>query len=134
MGSNFGSLLEYTFWSWFEFGSDGVEFMDAQWLCSAGVEQCPNFSSQAFLDCAVASFTVRLATWLDSSDIVFVSSKTDVMSDCVAFARFASARVWSCCISVKSSALACAACMFAAHPLVFEVLEDLRVSFKDIAK
>ena len=57
---------------------------------------------------------MRVATWLDSSDIVFVTSATDVLSACVAVARFASARVWSCCISVKSAALDCAACMFSA--------------------
>ena len=106
-------LLEYTWRSWFEFGSYGVELMDARWPCSAGVDRCPKFSSQAFSDCAVASFAVRVTNWLNSFEIIFVSSATNVLSACVAVTRFASARVWSCCISVKSAALACAVCMFA---------------------
>ena len=72
------------------------------------------FFSRELSDCAVASFAVRLETWIDSSDIVFVGSATDVLSYCVAVARFASARVWSYCISVKSAALDCAAFTFAA--------------------
>ena len=51
---------------------------------------------------------------LDISEIVFVSSATNVLSACVAVARFARVRVWSCSILVKSAALACAVCMFAA--------------------
>ena len=35
--------------------------------------------SRAFLDCAVMSFTVRVETWIDSYDIVFVSSATNVL-------------------------------------------------------
>ena len=131
LGSNFCPLLEYIFQSWFEVGSGGVEFLDARFPCSAVVERCPNFFIRAFLACDVASFVVRWAIWLDSSDIVFVISATDVLSDCVAVARFASTRVWSFCVSVKSSALAYAACMFSAYPLVFEVLDDLQVSLKD---
>ena len=88
------------------------------------------FFSQEFLACAVASFAVWVATWLDSSDIVFVSSATDVMLACVPVARFASTRVCSCCTLVKSAALACAACTFAAQPSVFQVLDDLWVSLK----
>ena len=72
------------------------------------------FFSQKFSDCAVASFTVRVATWIDSSEIASISSKTYVMLACVAIAIFASSRVWSYCISVKSAPLACAACTFAA--------------------
>ena len=108
--------------------------MDARWPCSAGAKQCPNFSRRVFSDCAVASFAVRVATWLDSYKIVFVNSMTEVLSDCVAVARFASARVWSCCILVKSSALACAACTSDAYPLVFEVIDDLQVSLNTQAK
>ena len=78
-----------------------------------GLNNFPIFFSQEFSDCAVASFAVRVATWLNSYDIVFVSSATDVMLDCVAVAEFSSTRVWSCCISVKIYALACAACTFA---------------------
>ena len=86
------------------------------------------------MDCDVASFAVMVATWLDSSEIVFVSRATEVLSSCVAVARFASSRVWSYCISVKSATLACAACTFAAYPLVFEVFDDLWVSLKDQTK
>ena len=86
------------------------------------------FFRQALLDCAVASFVVRVATWLDISDIVFVNSVTDVLSACVAVARFTSARVWSCCLLVKSATLDCEACTIDAYPLVFEVLDDLLVS------
>ena len=71
---------------------------------------------------------------LDSSKIVFVNSVTEVMSACVAVARFASTRVWSCCILVKSAALAFADCRFAAYPSVFEVLDGLQVSLKARAK
>ena len=82
----------------------------------------------------MASFAVRVETWFESSKIAFVNSATEVLLDCVAVARFASARVWSCCISVNSSALACVDCTFAAYPLVFEVLDDLRVSLNALAK
>ena len=97
-------------------------------------EQSPNFFRQAFSDCDAASFAVRVATWLESSKIVFVNGTTKVMSAYVAVARFASARVWSCCILVKSSALACAACTSDAYPLVFEVIDDLQVSLNTQAK
>ena len=103
-------------------------------MCSARAKRCLDFIRQAFLDCAVMSFAVRVATWLKSSKIVFVNSATEVLLACVAVAIFASARVWSCCISVKISALACAACTFAAYPLVFEVLDDLQVSLNDREK
>ena len=85
-------------------------------------------------DCAVASFAVRLATWLDSSNIVFVNSVTDVLSACVDVARLSSAGLWYCCILVKSAALPCAVCTFAAYHLVFKVLEDFWVSWKDQSK
>ena len=75
--------------------------MDARWPFSAGAKRCPDFFRRAFLDCDVASFAVMGATWLDSSEIVFVSRATEVLSSCVAVARFASSRVWSYCISVK---------------------------------
>ena len=53
------------------------------------------FFRQAFSDCAVASFAVRVVTWDDISAIVFVNSATDVLSDFVAVTIFASAIVWS---------------------------------------
>ena len=62
------------------------------------VDWCPDFFIQEFLTCDVASFYMSIATWPESSEIVFVSSATDVLSDCVAVERFASARVWSCFI------------------------------------
>ena len=42
--------------------------------------------------------------------------------------------MWSCFIYVNNAALACADYALAAYPLVFEVLEDLNVSLKDLAK
>ena len=54
------------------------------------------FFRRSFSDCDVSSFAVRVATWLDSSEIVFVNNATEVMSYFVAVAIFASARVWSC--------------------------------------
>ena len=92
--------------------------------------QKSNCFRQAFSDCAVAIFAVRVATWLDSSKIVFVNRATKVLPDCVSVAIFASSRVWSCFILVKIAALYCAACTFAAYPLVFDVLYDLQVSLK----
>ena len=92
------------------------------------------FFSGAFSDCAVASFADRVATWLDSSEIVFVSSATNVLLAYVSVAIFASARVWSCCILVKSAAMTCAACTFAAYPSVFKFLDDLQVTLKARAK
>ena len=77
---------------------------------------------------------MRVATWLDRSDNIFVSSATDVLSYFVAVAIFARARVWSCRISVKSATLACVACTFVAYPSVFEILDDLWVSLKALAK
>ena len=68
---------------------------------------------------------VRLATWVESPDIVFVNSATDVLLACVAVVRFGSARVWSCFMSVNSAALNFADCTFAVYPSVFEVLDDL---------
>ena len=55
-----------------------------------------------------------VANWPDSSEIVFVSSANEVLLAYVAVVRFTSARVWSCYISVKSVALACADCIFSA--------------------
>ena len=80
--------------------------------------------------CAVESFAVIFPAWLKSSKIVFVSCATYVLSAYVEVARFASARVWSCCILVNSSAFFCAACMCATYPSVLEVLEGLLVSTK----
>ena len=108
--------------------------LDAQCPYPAVVDFCPDFFILSFLACAVASFSVSSATWLDSSKIVFVSSATDVVLACAEVARFASARVWSCCISVNSSAFACAACTCDTHSSVLEVLEDLLVSLKAQAK
>ena len=92
------------------------------------------FFRRAFLECAVDSFTVRVATWVDISDIVFVNIATEVLSDCVAVARFASTRVWSYCILVNSTALDCDDFTFSAYPLVFRVLDDLWVTLNALAK
>ena len=86
------------------------------------------------MDCVVASFAIRVATWLNSSDIVFVDSATKVLLDCVAVARFSSAMVWPCCILVKIAVLACVSCTFALYPSVFEVLGDILVSLNVQAK
>ena len=86
------------------------------------------------MDYTVSSFAVRVAAWLDSYEIVFVNSATKVMSEFVAVAIFASARVWSHCILVKSATLACAECTFTAYPSVFEVLDEFWVSLKARAK
>ena len=83
LGSNLCPLLGYTLRYWLEIGSDGVELLDTRCHCPAVVYWCPNFLIRSFSDCAVASFAVRWATWLDISDIVFVSSATDVLSACV---------------------------------------------------
>ena len=96
----------------------------------AGAKQYPDFFRRAFSVCAVACFGVRVANWPKSSDIVFVNSATEVLSACVAVAIFSSANMWSCCILVKSTELACAVCKFAAYLSVFEVLDDLWVSLK----
>ena len=66
-----------------------------------GPNDVPIFK-RAFSDCAVASLVVRVDIWFESSVIVFVNSATNVLSDCVAVARFASARVWYCYILVNS--------------------------------
>ena len=63
--------------------------LDARCPCLAVVDFCPNFFIRAFSACAVTSFSVSSATWPDSSKIIFVSSVTDVLSACVAVARFA---------------------------------------------
>ena len=102
--------------------------------CPAEVYCCPGFFIRAFLACAVASFSVSSATWLDSSGIVSVISATDVLLACVAVAIFASVRVWSCCILVNSSSFAFAACTCATYPSVLEILEALLVSLKAQSK
>ena len=79
-----------------------------------GPNNVPIFPDRRSQIALLRFFAVRVATWLNSSDIVFVRSTTNVMLACVAVERFASARVWSCCISVKSAALDFAACTFAA--------------------
>ena len=96
--------------------------------------QCPDLLRRVFSDCSVESFAVREVTSIVRSAIVLVKSTTNFLSVCVAVARFANAIVWSCCITVNNAVLACADCTLAAYTLVFEVLEDLRVSLKDIAK
>ena len=68
------------------------------------VDCCPDFFIGTFSACTVAIFAVSFATWPDISKIVSVSSVTDVLSDCVEVARFASAKVWSCYNSVNISA------------------------------
>ena len=92
------------------------------------------FFRRVLLECAVSSFAVRVATWVEIYEIVFANSATEVLSYCVAVAIFARARVWSCCISVNSSTLDCADCKSAAYLLVFEVLDDLWVSLNALAK
>ena len=134
LGSNFCPLFEYTLRSWVEFWSDGFGFLYARWPCSSGAKRCTNFSRRAFSDCAIVSFAVRVATWIDISEIVFVNSATEVVSACVAIAIFDSARVWSCYILAKIAALVCVACTFDTYTLVFEVLDDLQVSLKAWAK
>ena len=75
------------------FVSDGVVLLDARCPCPDVVDFCPDLFILAFFACAVASFAVISATWLDSSEIVFMSKVTDVWSACVAVARFTSAWV-----------------------------------------
>ena len=75
------------------FVSNGFVLLDAQCPCPDVVDFCPDFFILTFSTCAVASFAVSSATWLESSKIVFVISATDVLSACVAVARFASAWV-----------------------------------------
>ena len=53
------------------------------------------FFRQEFSEYAVASFAVRVETWVERSTIVFVRSATEVLLACVTVARFASNRVWS---------------------------------------
>ena len=65
--------------------------MDEQCPCPAVVYCCPDFFILTFSACAMASFTVSSVTWLDSSEIVYVSKATNFLSDCVAVAIFASA-------------------------------------------
>ena len=98
------------------------------------LEQFSDVFRRAFSECAVASFAVRIATWIESSEIAFVNSVTEVLPACVAVARFSRARVWSCCILVKIAALACLACTFAAYPSVFEVLDDIQFYLNALAK
>ena len=57
------------------------------------VDCCPDFFILTFSACAVASFAVISATWLDSYEIIFVRSANYVLSTCVAVARFVSAWV-----------------------------------------
>ena len=77
---------------------------------------------------------MRVVTWFDSSAIVFVNSATNVLSSCVAVARFSSAMVWSWYISVNNDALVCVDCTLAAYPSVFEVLDYLWFSLNALAE
>ena len=86
------------------------------------------------LNCAVTSFAVKVVVWVESSVIVFVNNSTAVLLACVASERFASAIVWSWCVSVKNAVLTCVDCILATYPLVFEVMYDLRVSLNALAK
>ena len=92
------------------------------------------FFRQEFLECAVVSFVVRVETWVESSEIVFVNSAAKVWSNFVAVARFSIASVWYCCILVKSAALPCAYFTFAAYPFVFEVLDNHWVYLNALAR
>ena len=74
------------------------------------------FFRHVFSDCAVASFVVRVETWVESSVIVFVDRATNVLSDCVVVARYYSPIVCSFCILVNNAALACADFTLAAYP------------------
>ena len=69
-----------------------------------------------------------------SCAIVLVKSGTDVLLDCVVVAIFDNAIVWSCCVNVNNAALPCVDFAFSTYPLVFEVLEDLRVSLNALMK
>ena len=133
-GSNLCPLREYSLRSWGGFVSNGVVLLDAPCPCPAVVNCFPDLFIHAFLACAMASFAVSSATWLESSEIVFVSSANNVLSAYVAVVRFASARVYSCLISVNSYAFACASYMYAIYPLVLEFLEDLLISLKARSK
>ena len=133
-GSKLCPLWEYRLRYRGGFVSNWVVFLDALCPRPAVVDWCPDFFIRTFSACVVASFAVSSATWLDSSETVFVRSVTDFLSACVAVARFASARMWSCCISAESYAFACAACTCATYSSVPEVLEDLLVSLKARSK
>ena len=122
LGSNLCPLWEYRFRSWLGLGSDGFVLLDTRCPCPAVVDCCPDFFIREFPACTVASFAVISATCPDISETIFVSSMTDVLSACVSVVRFASARVWSCCILVKSSAFACEAFTCDTYPLVLKVL------------
>ena len=100
---------------------------------ASGAAACA-FLRWAFSNCAVDIFAVKVVTLVDSSAIVFINIATDVLSACVGVATFASAMVWSFYVSVNKSALACADCALAAYLLVFEVLEDFRVSLNALVK
>ena len=130
LGLNLCPLREYRFRSWIGIGSDGVLLMDTWCPCLAVVDCCPDFFIPAFSSCVVAIFAMSSATCPYSSEIVFVSNVTNILSAFVVVARFASARVWSCYISVKFSAFACAACTCAMYPSVLEILEDILFSLK----
>ena len=132
--SNCCPLQEYRLQSCGGFVSDEVVLMDARCPFPAIVDSCPDLLIRAFSACAMVSFAVSSTTWLESSEIVFVSSATNVLSACVAVARLASAWVWYCCISVNSSAFACAACTCATYLSFLEVFEDILVSLKARAK
>ena len=71
---------------------------------------------------------MRIVTRFDSSANIFFNITKKILSACVDVARFASAMLWSCYILVNKAALDCADCILAAYPLVFDVLDDLRVS------
>ena len=129
-GLNLCPLREYRLRSWLGLGSDVVVLLDAQCPCPTVVDFCPDIFIHAFSACSVARFAVSSANWPDSSEIVFVSSATDVLSACVAVKGFACATVWSCYILVKIYAFSCSACLCATYPSVLEVLEVLLVFLK----
>ena len=98
--SNFSPLLEYILRSRRGFWLDEAPTLVERCLLWTGAKQCPDIFRRAFYDCSVASFAVRVVTWVDRSAIVFINSATDFLLACVAVARFAIAMMWSCYISV----------------------------------
>ena len=92
-GLNRCPLREYRLKSCGGFVSNGVVLLDARCQFPAVVDCCPDFLTRAFSACSVARFLESSVTWLESSEIVFMRSTSDILSACVAVARFAIAWV-----------------------------------------